>query len=459
MSLLLERPLPAAGNGNAAWPHPNAGDRNVNRIPPLSEATLRAIFVTGSLSHGGAEHHSIAVMNRLAERRHECHAVYIKNGASLLDRLRLRGGGTVRCLNAARYFDVRAVRDFAAHISVIRPSVIVAANPYALMYSWLALRLSYRRVPLVVTYHSMRLLGAKELLQMMMYRPLFWTSDCSIFVCERQRRYWLRRGAFSRRSEVIYNGVDTDEFRDDWNSEERRGLRSQLGFRDADYVIGISALLRPEKNHVQLVDAVAMLRRLGIPAKALMIGDGEMRGAIEARAGELKVGSDVVITGLQQDVRPHITVCDAIVLCSVTEAFSVAAIEAMALGRPVVHSDVGGASEMIFPGRNGFLFPVGDTRALVDKLAILADGAVARRMGHNAREVVETHFSEKTMVDRYEKVLLELCGNVPPPRKLWFIEWGTGLRGSVTSASAGTDGSRKATTAHPDHDDYENITH
>ena len=71
----------------------------------------------------------------------------------------------MHCLNAARYFDTRALGDFAAHISRIRPSVIVAANPYALMYSWLALRLSRLRVPLVVTYHSNRLLGAKEQLQ------------------------------------------------------------------------------------------------------------------------------------------------------------------------------------------------------------------------------------------------------------------------------------------------------
>src|SRR5260221_868456 len=224
-------------------------------------------------------------MNRLAERRHECHAVYVKSGAGLLDRLRLRGGGTVRCLTAAGYFDVRAVRDFAAHIYSIAPSVIVAANPYALMYAWLALRFSCLQVPLIVTYESTGLLGIKERLQVTMYWPFFWSADCSVFVCEKQRRHWLRRGAFSRRNEVIYNGVDTDVFRDDWSTEERRTLRRRLGFRDADYVIGICALLRPEKNHLQLVDAIAGLRGSGIPAKALMIGEGEMRGAIERRGG------------------------------------------------------------------------------------------------------------------------------------------------------------------------------
>jgi len=369
----------------------------------------RAIFVTASLTHGGAERHSIAVMNRLAERGHECHAVYIKNVHTQLDRIRLRNGGTVRCLNATRYFDGRALADFAAYISRVRPAAIVAANPYALMYSSLALGLSRLRVRLVVTYHSTRLLGAKEQLQMMLYRLFFWTTDCSVFVCERQRRYWLRRGVFSRRNEVIYNGVDTEQFCDGGDPRERAILRRVLGFSDADYVIGVPALLRREKNHLQLVEAIATLRNRGIPARALMIGDGEMRGAVEARARELNVENDVVITGLQQDVRPYIAACDAMVLCSFTEAFSVAAIEAMALRRPLVHSDVGGAAEMIVPGCNGFLFPVGDTKALVEKLAILADRTVSTRMGKNARDVVERRFSERTMVDRYERLLLDLC--------------------------------------------------
>jgi glycosyltransferase involved in cell wall biosynthesis len=369
----------------------------------------RVIFVTASLTHGGAERHSIAVMNRLAERGHECHAVYIRSEDTQLKRIRLRDGGAVRCLNATRYFDGRALADFADHISRIRPSAIVAANPYALMYSSVALSLSRLRVPLIVTYHSTRLLGAKEQLQMMIYRLFFWMTDCSVFVCERQRRYWRRRGVFSRRNEVIYNGVDTEEFCDRGDPEERAALRGVLGFSDADYVIGVPALLRREKNHLQLVEAIATLRNLGIPARALMIGDGEMRGVIEARARELNVESDVVITGLQQDVRPYIAACDAMALCSLTEAFSLAAIEAMALCRPLVHSDVGGAAEMIVPGCNGFLFPVGDTKALVDKLAILADRTVSTRMGKNARDVVERLFSEKTMVDRYERMLLDLC--------------------------------------------------
>src|SRR5207248_3830085 len=92
-----------------------------------------------------------------------------------------------------------------------------------------------------------------------------------------------------------------------------------------DFVIGLSAVLRPEKNPLQLVEAIASLRRRGIPARALVIGDGEMRGELEARARRLGVAGDVAITGLQREVRPFVAACDAAVLCSRTEAFSLAA--------------------------------------------------------------------------------------------------------------------------------------
>lgn len=368
---------------------------------------MKILFVTGSLVHGGAERHSITLANRLAERGHECQAVYVKNDPSQLPRLKLGEGGVVRCLDARKYLDVDALLSFGNFLVTRKPAVIVAANPYALMYATLANRMAGIRAPLAVTYHSTKLLNAKEFCQMLAYRPLFWAADRAIFVCEAQRTHWRARYVFGRRDEVIHNGVDTAYWKP-CGAAERRRLRGALGFSEEDRVIGMSAVLRPEKNHVQLVEAIAMLRRRGIPARALMIGDGPMRGAVEARARELGVAPHVAITGFQQEVRPFVAACDMVALTSFTEAFSLAAIEAMALAKPVVHSDVGGAAEMIRPGRNGFLYPVGDTSALVERLAALADRAKCERMGAKARDEVEAQFSEHAMVERYEKLLLEM---------------------------------------------------
>jgi glycosyltransferase involved in cell wall biosynthesis len=367
---------------------------------------MKILFVTGSLVHGGAERHSITLANRLAERGHECHAAWVKNDPSQRARLCL-AEGSATCLHAARYFDPKALGRLRRLLAEGNFSVVVAANPYALLYASLARRLAGERLPLAAVFHSTRLQSAKEWLQMIAYRPFFWSADCLVFVCEAQRRHWRARQVFARRNLVIHNGVDTGHWKP-MGSEERRRLRGALGFSQDDYVIGLSAVLRPEKNPLQLVDAVARLRRRRIRARALMIGDGPMRPAIEARARRLGVADEVSITGLQQEVRPFVAACDALALTSFTEALSLAAIEAMALGKPVVHSQVGGASELIRPGRNGLLFPVGDTHALVERLAALAERPVRERMGERAREEVEARFSECAMVDRYERMLLEL---------------------------------------------------
>lgn len=371
---------------------------------------MRILFVTGSLVHGGAERHSITLADRLAERGHECHFAYVKNDPSQLARLKLPAE-RIRCLHARRYFDLDAVLSLRNLLVRKNPSVIVAANPYALMYASLAKRTAGSAAPLAVTYHSTRLQGAKEFVQMLAYRPLFWTADCAVFVCEAQRRHWRARQVFARRNEVIYNGVDLEHWKPA-GAAERERLRGALGFGAGDYVIGLSAVLRPEKNPLQLVDAIAMLRRRGsgrqARARALLIGDGPMRAAVDERARRLGVAGDVVVTGFQQEVRPFLAACDVVVLTSFTEAFSLAAIEAMAMGKPVVHSEVGGAAEMVRPGRNGFLFPVGDTAALVERLAMLSDPAMCSRMGGRAREAAEAQFSERAMVERYEKLLSEL---------------------------------------------------
>jgi glycosyltransferase involved in cell wall biosynthesis len=235
-------------------------------------------------------------------------------------------------------------------------------------------------------------------------------AACTVFVCNGQRKYWQRRAVSSPRNEVIHNGVDVDHFSDRWGPVEKSRLRRGLGFADGDFVVGISAVLRPEKNHLQLVDAVARLQALGIPARALMIGDGDSRNAVEARARELEIENAIRITGFQKEVRPLIAVCDVMVLCSIAiETFSLAALESMALSKPVVHSNVGGAAEMIFPGENGYLFPAGDTKSVVARLASLADRGVSSCMGKKARTLVEKMFSEKRMIDRYEDLLLEIC--------------------------------------------------
>ena len=171
---------------------------------------MRLLFVTGSLVHGGAERHTITLANRLAERGHECHLAYVKDDPSQLERLR---GVSAQCLHAQKYLDLPALAKLEEQLRRLQPSHVIAVNQYALLYAWLARRRAAPRAPLAVTFHTTKLLSAKEWLKMLYYRPLFWSADWLAFVCRAQLEYWQRRKLSARRTEVVYNGVDLEHWR------------------------------------------------------------------------------------------------------------------------------------------------------------------------------------------------------------------------------------------------------
>lgn len=244
---------------------------------------------------------------------------------------------------------------------------------------------------------------------MLLYRRLFNRSDLLIYVCESQRAHWRSNGIHPAADEVIYNGVDTAHYTDRCSPQERRALRQSLGCGDSDYLIGLCSVLRPEKAHGDLLDAIARLRAAGVPAKGLLIGDGPQRDAIERAVSRLGLGKDVVITGLKEDVRPLIGACDVMTLVSHSvEAFSLAALESMALGKPVVMSNVGGACELVVHGEHGFLFEPGDIAALTMHLTALTEGSLRERLGRAAAHRVRERFTVQAMSARFADCIGEL---------------------------------------------------
>jgi len=181
------------------------------------------------------------------------------------------------------------------------------------------------------------------------------------------------------------------------------------------YVIGICAVFRPEKAHGDLLQAVRRLRDAGVNARVLLIGDGPQRSVIEAEIARLQLGETAAITGFQQDVRPYIASCDVMVLAShAVETFSIAALESMSLGKPLVLTRIGGAAEQVTPGSNGFLFEPGDIDALTQHLTTLADKNLRERMGAQARKIVRDQFTLDKMAAAYDRELAQLIGIEQP---------------------------------------------
>jgi glycosyltransferase involved in cell wall biosynthesis len=360
------------------------------------------LFIVSSLATGGAEKHVVTLLNHLDTSRFRLHLAYLKRDEKLLPALRQERLGALMCCDAVRRVDGEAIGRLRELIAAAEIDALVCTNGYATLYGQLARRGLEAPPRIMSVFHTTVPHGLKDRAQMLLYRRLFNRLDLMVYVCEGQRAYWRRRGVRPPADQVIYNGIDVDYFTERRSGVERSAFRASLGFNNSDYLIGLCSALRPEKAHVDLLEAVARLRSSGIAAKALLIGDGPQRGSIERAIRRLALQSHVRITGLTQDVRAFIGACDVMTLVSRSvETFSLAALESMCMAKPMVMSLTGGAAELLTPGEHGFLFEPGDIDALTRHLTALASPTLRRRMADAAARRVREHFTLRSMTDRF----------------------------------------------------------
>jgi glycosyltransferase involved in cell wall biosynthesis len=269
-------------------------------------------------------------------------------------------------------------------------------------------------------------------MQMLLYRQLFSHCDLLVYVSENQRCYWRERGMRPAKDEVVHNGIDTDWYTDRRASDAQLAFRLGLGFAPEDFVIGICSALRPEKAHGDLLAAIARLRKQGVPAKGLLIGDGPERPAIERTIAHFGLEQHVRITGVEADVRPFVSTCDVMTLVSRSETFSLAALESMSLGKPLVMCDRGGAGEQVIHGQHGFLFEPGDVTALAAHLLALTAAPLRARLGAAAAQRVRDLFTVQGMAARFSDCIDRLLERPSPLAA-------SGCHGRLSGARCGHD--------------------
>jgi glycosyltransferase involved in cell wall biosynthesis len=202
------------------------------------------------------------------------------------------------------------------------------------------------------------------------------------------------------RLHYIPNGVNTDDFSP---GPRDPALMRAYGLEPGDNVVVVPRRLDPKNGVDVLVRAVAEAKAALPRLKVLLVGDGEQRPELQALAGNLGVTGRVVFCGSQPRaaMTPHLRLADVAALPSRAEAVSLAGLEAMACGLPVLGSRVGGIPEFVFEGVNGRLFPVEDHRRLGEILVeTFSNPASIPKMGAHARQGVTENFSWKRCADR-----------------------------------------------------------
>jgi glycosyltransferase involved in cell wall biosynthesis len=378
-------------------------DREVVQPHRTGGDALDVLFVLNNLAVGGSETKVVRLANAFSARGIQVGIAYL-NGPTVLLKDIAPEVSTFFLSRQGR-FSLKANAALRQLIDERCPRSVVSVNLYPALYVVTATRWARHRP------RTIGLMNTTEMRRGKRWKRSFYTRmlqylDWTVYGCELQRDAWLAADSPMRpRSSVIYNGVDLARF-----TAARvpgLGLRPNYGISENAFVVGSVGRLAAEKNQLPLLDAVAGLRASGADVHLMLVGDGPMRSTLEKRADELGISSAVTFTGAMPDVRAALKSFDVFVLPSLSETFSNAALEAMAMHVPVILTRTGGAAEMIDHGKEGYILDVADLPKRLPELLneLRLDNMLRTRMAAAAGLRAQQSFSWDGMVAAYQDVL------------------------------------------------------
>jgi glycosyltransferase involved in cell wall biosynthesis len=360
-------------------------------------------FITTTMGIGGAERMLFDLIGRLDRSLFRPVLVCLKEPMSLGEQLARRGVSVHGRLLRGR-MDVAVISRLARVLRREGVQVACTVGTGGDRSFWGRLAARWAGVPVVISCpHSMGLPDHFEPHN----RMLTGITDAFVAVAKRQKLYLARsQGLPAAKIHVIHNGVDLERF----TPRESNGeFRQRLGIPLDAPVAGVVACLRPEKNLGLFLDAAACVHDQLPHARYLIIGDGPQRKKLESLARDLGIDQCVHFAGLCSDVRDGIAAMDVVMLTSLSEAFPISLLEAMASARPVIATRVGAIPEMVVHNEGGLLVPPNDCDSLAAAMTeLLADPTRCRQMGQSARAFVQQRFDVRTMVRGYERLFARL---------------------------------------------------
>jgi len=213
-------------------------------------------------------------------------------------------------------------------------------------------------------------------------------------------------GINERKMVVIKNGID---FPEEFTHEIRKKFRAECGLDDSEIVITMVSRLSPQKDPYSFLKLAGLLKHN--KTVFLLVGDGPQRNNIEDILKHMNIKNFRLI-GYREDINDILIASDIFCFFSNYEGLPLALIEAMAAGLPIIANPVGGISEAVNDGLNGFLVNRHDLPSIMTKLQRLVDDeSLRKQMGQESKRMYIDMFKARQMVNKTENIYKELIAN------------------------------------------------
>ncbi|SJZ46828.1 glycosyltransferase [Selenihalanaerobacter shriftii] len=204
--------------------------------------------------------------------------------------------------------------------------------------------------------------------------------------------------------EIIYNGIKLDQVKE---SGIKTDIRKEFGISQDEILIANVGRLSKQKGHEYLIATVKRLIDKGLDNfKVLVVGKGELESEIKKEVEDLGLNDYIIFTGFRTDIYNIMRQMDFLLHTALWEGFGFVIAEAMAVGKPVVSTDVSNISEIMVDGETGYLAESKNPDDIADKVIKMIDTSQRQEMGRLGKEIIENNFGFKKMIDRLEAVYL-----------------------------------------------------
>ncbi|HCA48133.1 MAG TPA: hypothetical protein DEP45_12520 [Armatimonadetes bacterium] len=370
---------------------------------------MRIMLSGVAIEGGGAERVIQDLARGLAARGHEVMIVFLESTDEVVPELEALGIRCERLLprrklakSAWADFTPSSILAYRRLIADFRPEIIHSHVPRPTLWASLALRMLGRRPPLVYTEHSIQEVYPRWAAGI--YRTFLPVTAGIVCVSDAARvsfsSRWSRYPGPIRR---IWNGIETGRIA---SVRSREDVHSGLCSAEETRVLcNVANLTRP-KSQITLVEAMSLVPQDGLSSECWIAGSFEHEPqtveAIRGAIAEHNLEGAVKLLGRRRDVPDLLNAADIFVLSSRQEGFPITILEAMAAGKPVIATDVGGCAEAVVDGETGLIVPPEDPQALAEAIsALISDPERARSMGEAGHRRVEREFTVDRMVEQH----------------------------------------------------------
>lgn len=214
------------------------------------------------------------------------------------------------------------------------------------------------------------------------------------------------RGIAAQRVIRIYNGIEVEQFHP---GIQRNNLRAEFKIPTDAPLIGAIGRMVWQKGFKYLLDAAPEIVSAVPNVRFLFVGDGQLKDELKEQSKKLKVADRLIFAGFRTDIKEILSTVDFLVVPSLLEGFPMVTLEAMAMAKPVIATEIDGITEQITNEKDGILVPPGDSGALAKVIErVFNEREWSNKMGMMARKKVEQEFAVGKMIVETEKVYLSL---------------------------------------------------